>query len=199
MPPRRVSVSRQAWVRPLWVALAALALASGLFGAGVGAGGLHEWLALAAPPTAYLLVGVGMWRRTPLAARLKWAALTYAVHLVLGVALAAVFVAIRPVGLADALALVFWSFVPAPAILMLAAPLIVPPPLVVVGERAALSFPAEDSLAQPTAAQLAFAPPPAATTPPSAAAPSRPAAAPSRPAAAQPSDEVPVPDTERDQ
>ena len=215
MRRRRVSASRQAWIRPLAVALTALVLASGLFVAGVGAGGLHEWLALAAPPTAYLLVGVGMWRRMPLAARLKWAALTYAVHLVLGVALAAVFVAIRPVGLADALALVFWSFVPAPAILMLAAPLIVPrpravtrwlrtrdplrreprlvpPPLVVVGERAALSFPAEDSLAQPTAAQLAFAPPPAATTPPSAAAPSR-------PAAAQPSDEVPVPDKERDQ
>ncbi|MGH7356293.1 MAG: hypothetical protein ACRELS_17180, partial [Candidatus Rokuibacteriota bacterium] len=151
--------------------------------AGVGDVGLPEWLALAAPPAAYLAVTFTAWRRTPLPARLKWAALTYAVYLTLGVALAAVFASMRPVGLADALALVFWDFVPALLILTLAAPLIlprprtvtrwlrardsiaarretrlVPPPLVVVGGPATFSFPSEEAFARATPAQLAFTP-----------------------------------------
>ncbi|MGH7353628.1 MAG: hypothetical protein ACRELS_03510, partial [Candidatus Rokuibacteriota bacterium] len=70
---RRASAHPRTWIRPLGISLAALALAASLFVAGVGDVGLPEWLALAAPPAAYLAVTFTAWRRTPLPARLKWA------------------------------------------------------------------------------------------------------------------------------
>ena len=73
MRRRRASARTEPWIRPLGVALAALGLASALYVAGVGDAALPEWLALAAPPTAYLVLGFTAWRRTAPPARLTWA------------------------------------------------------------------------------------------------------------------------------
>jgi hypothetical protein len=113
------------------------------------------------------------------------------VYLALGTALAAVLVSARPVGLADALALVFWGFPPALVILGLASPVVLarprvvtrwlrpqepvgfrrdsrlaPLPPVVVRERTILEFPSEEARLVATPAQRAFVPRPAHPTPP---------------------------------